>query len=436
MLSRVSSVSTQTFKLDPQNSTSSSPGQTIRVSLPSNTLLNLKSIKMLANVTLGGSGARLPPKINSLIDRVTLECGGVTIKSQDVDLCEGMPLIAHRRWEEKDLKNSARGTIVSVKFNHHGEDELVIALDRTGALVEMATSDFHFARVAQSVDIIFLDEPGFLGEDEFRFLLQLKTKWPQTRHIYAGEFHQLGPVDDELLHINKHLSGDYMHSAPMTYLVDKRRMELKTYQRGDAQLGQICCELRQAVIDRTIDKVDPLLFPVRVETDVNISYVHRIRKKIIAERMANFIRTRRYSVHLPANPKDDKSQDVDLCEGMPLIAHRRWEQKDLKNSARGTIVSVSSFTGGNGTDELVISLDRTGELIEMQTSDFHRYWRPAFCITVHQSQCITINQPYTIYGWNHEHMLGPEGPRGRYVAVSRGTKMEHVQICLEKGYDR
>ena len=294
----------------------------------------------------------------------------------------------------------------------------------------------HFARVAQPVDIIFLDEPGFLGEDEFRFLLQLKSKWPQTRHIYAGEFHQLGPVDDELLHINKHLSGDYMHSAPMTYLVDKRRMELKTYQRGDAQLGQICCELRQAVIDRTIDKVDPLLFPVRVETDVNISYVHRIRKKVIAERMANFIRTRRYSVHLPANPKDDKSQDVDLCEGMPLIAHRRWEQKDLKNSARGTIVSVSSFTGGNGTDELVISLDRTGELIEMQTSDFHRYWRPAFCITVHQSQCITINQPYTIYGWNHEHMLGPEGPRGRYVAVSRGTKMEHVQICLEKGYDR
>ena len=294
----------------------------------------------------------------------------------------------------------------------------------------------HFARVAQPVDIIFLDEPGFLGEDEFRFLLQLKTKWPQTRHIYAGEFHQLGPVDDELLQINKTLRGDYMYSAPMTYLVDKRRMKLKTYRRGDAQLGQICSELRQAVIDRTIDKVDPLLFPVRVETDVNISYVHRIRKKVIAERMAKFIRTRRYSVHLPANPKDDKSQDVDLCEGMPLIAHRRWEQKDLKNSARGTIVSVSSFTGGNGTDELVISLDRTGELIEMQTSDFHRYWRPAFCITVHQSQCITINQPYTIYGWNHEHMLGPEGPRGRYVAVSRGTKMEHVQICLEKGYDR
>lgn len=292
----------------------------------------------------------------------------------------------------------------------------------------------HFARVTEHVDIVFLDEPGFLGEDEFRFLLHLKTKWPETRHIYAGEFHQLGPVNDELLHINKTLRGDYMYSAPMTYLVDKRRMELKTYRRGDAQLGQVSSELRQAVIDRTVDKLDPRLFPVRVETDVNISYVHRIRKKVISERMAKFIQTKRYSVHVPANPKDDKSQDVDLCEGMPLIAHRRWEEKNLKNSARGTIISVK--LNHHGENELVIAFDRTGELVEMATSDFHRYWRPAFCITVHQSQCTTIDQPYTIYGWNHEHMIGPGGPRGRYVAVSRGTKMEYVQICLAPGYDR
>ena len=182
------------------------------------------------------------------------------------------------------------------------------------------------------------------------------------------------------------------------------------------------------------------LVRVVVESDLHTlrSYVHRIRKKVIAERMAKFVQKARYSVHVPANIKDDKSQDVDLCEGMPLIAHRRWEEQNLKNSARGTIVSVSSFTGGGTaqTDELVISLDRTGELVEMATSNFHRYWRPAFCITVHQSQCTTIDQPFTIFGWHHEHMKGPEGPRGRYVAVSRGTKMENVQICLEKGYDR
>lgn len=79
MLSRVQSVSTQTFRLQPQNSTSATPGQQIRLSLPSNTLLSTRSIKLLFKVATAGGGARLPAKIDSLIDRVTLEVGGVTI---------------------------------------------------------------------------------------------------------------------------------------------------------------------------------------------------------------------------------------------------------------------------------------------------------------------------------------------------------------------
>ena len=79
MLSRVSAVSTQTFKLEPQNSNTASAGQQIRVALPSNCLLSLRSVTMLASAACGGSGARLPSKITSLIDRVSLEAGGVTI---------------------------------------------------------------------------------------------------------------------------------------------------------------------------------------------------------------------------------------------------------------------------------------------------------------------------------------------------------------------
>lgn len=82
MMSRVSAVSTQTFKLTPQNSTSASPGQQIRISLPSNTLLNLRSLKLMfaANTEASSNeGSRLPAKIASLVDRVVLEAGGVTI---------------------------------------------------------------------------------------------------------------------------------------------------------------------------------------------------------------------------------------------------------------------------------------------------------------------------------------------------------------------
>ena len=47
MLSRNRAVTTQTFKLNPQNSTSASANSILRFSLPSNTLLNLKSLKFL-----------------------------------------------------------------------------------------------------------------------------------------------------------------------------------------------------------------------------------------------------------------------------------------------------------------------------------------------------------------------------------------------------
>ena len=79
MLSRVQAVSTQTFKLNPQNSTTATANQQIRISLPSNTLLNLRSMKLLFRATTAGGAARLPAKIDSLIDSVRLEAGGVTI---------------------------------------------------------------------------------------------------------------------------------------------------------------------------------------------------------------------------------------------------------------------------------------------------------------------------------------------------------------------
>ena len=58
MLSRVQAVSTQTFKLNPQNSTTGTANQQIRISLPSNTLLNLRSMKLLFRATTAGGAAR------------------------------------------------------------------------------------------------------------------------------------------------------------------------------------------------------------------------------------------------------------------------------------------------------------------------------------------------------------------------------------------
>eukprot|EP00966_Prymnesium_polylepis_P228811 5295013-Prymnesium_polylepis.1 len=82
-------------------------------------------------------------------------------------------------------------------------------------------------------------------------------------------------------------------------------MDLTTFRRGDASMGEICQQLRRGVY--TGEEIDPALFPVRVETDINIAVTHKTRKRVIADRMAVFVENKR-SVHVPANPKDNRSQ--------------------------------------------------------------------------------------------------------------------------------
>ena len=119
MLSRVQAVSTQTFKLEAQNSTTAAAGSSIRVALPSNTLLNLKSIKLLASVTTAGSGVRLPAKIESLIDRVSIEAGGVTL---DGSAMQQYGLLCHAKSIHEGDRSGplSHPQMVRVKRYHNG----------------------------------------------------------------------------------------------------------------------------------------------------------------------------------------------------------------------------------------------------------------------------------------------------------------------------
>ena len=80
-LNRVSGVSTNYFKLEPQNTTKATAGRVIKFSLPNNCILNLKSacFNFAASIDAANDEGRLPNRIDSLIDRVVLEAGGIQI---------------------------------------------------------------------------------------------------------------------------------------------------------------------------------------------------------------------------------------------------------------------------------------------------------------------------------------------------------------------
>ena len=83
-LSRLQGLSTNYFRLEPQSSGSSAvtANKIIRFSLPSNCLLNTRSLSFHFNADCAltaSAGGRLPADIASLIDRVELSSGGVQI---------------------------------------------------------------------------------------------------------------------------------------------------------------------------------------------------------------------------------------------------------------------------------------------------------------------------------------------------------------------
>lgn len=84
-MSRLQGVSTSHFKIYPQNSGSQSANKILRFELPSNTLLNLKSCRMLFNVTTAATNtttqARLPNDTRSFIDRMAIYMGGVLVQN-------------------------------------------------------------------------------------------------------------------------------------------------------------------------------------------------------------------------------------------------------------------------------------------------------------------------------------------------------------------
>lgn len=80
-LDKLNGFSTNIFRLEPQGSNTASPNSIIRVSLPTNAILNTRSFAFHFGATTSGGGARLPAKIDTLIDRVEVACGSVQLSS-------------------------------------------------------------------------------------------------------------------------------------------------------------------------------------------------------------------------------------------------------------------------------------------------------------------------------------------------------------------
>ena len=246
---------------------------------------------------------------------------------------------------------------------------------------------------------IFVDEISMVQSEDYKCFVMIKRCMPWIRFIISGDFNQLLAVGDEY-------TGDMFNSGPLHTLSDGNRLLLTKCRRADNRLFELC---------KHVDKVDIDQFPIKKQTMRNIAYRHETRIKVNKACMDKF-NVGKKTVFVPKDASNGHSQDMHLCVGMPVIAHCARKGLGVFKTSQYTVKAIT------GTD--VILTDGTKEDVTFPLDTFARYFYPAFCITVHASQGCTINEPYTIYDWYFPHM----DDRAKYVALSRATDIDHIQI--------
>jgi ATP-dependent exoDNAse (exonuclease V) alpha subunit len=113
---------------------------------------------------------------------------------------------------------------------------------------------------------------------------------------------------------------------------------------------------------------------------------------------------------------DKNSQDITICDGMPVIARVNQKSMDIVNNEVFTITNISS--------EIVTVSNELKHVIQIPADKFNKLFYLAFCITIHKSQGCTFDEKYTIYEWNKQDR------KMKYVALSRATDEKNIQILL------
>ena len=129
MLDRLNGFSTNYFKILPQNSQSANSGAIVRFTMPSNSLLNMRSVALKFNATIAGTttGGRFGEDMSSLIERVEVSVGGVQLSSGanyynvlcqalravEKDMCD--PVLGHSRMVRE--KSYVSGSTITTTNN-------------------------------------------------------------------------------------------------------------------------------------------------------------------------------------------------------------------------------------------------------------------------------------------------------------------------------
>ena len=256
-----------------------------------------------------------------------------------------------------------------------------------------------------NLDLIIIDEISMINKELWKILLLLKEE-TKIKFLLVGDDKQLPPIEDD------GIEREYFNSSIVKFLSNYNKINLTVKKRYDEKLSKIL---------EDVENINIKDFKNKNETKINICYFNKTRKIINAywnnkEKNTN-------SILIKANENDDKTQDIYLYSGLPLIARQNTKGGD-------EMINNEKFILENYDDQFLYLLserpDENGDIfkhkIDIEIKDLQKLFCLNYCSTTHKSQGETISENFTIYDFNFM------SKKCKYTALSRAKRAEQITI--------
>jgi hypothetical protein len=257
--------------------------------------------------------------------------------------------------------------------------------------------------VKEKYQYIIIDEISMIGKELWKRINLLKIN-SNIKFLLLGDEKQCPPVENEDIE-------DYFNHPAVKSICNYNRNILDVRKRYDEKLYNILEDVNNI-------KIDYIKEPL---TERNICYFNKTRKRI--NKYWNDKKKKDGDLFILADEENDKTQDMYIYEGLPVIAMKTKHDGD-----NILFANSETFNVGN-IDNEYISLccerpDENGEkeiyIYDCPIEDFRDYFLINYCSTTHKSQGETITEEYTIYDWDGMTT------KIKYTALSRAVKYENV----------
>lgn len=260
--------------------------------------------------------------------------------------------------------------------------------------------------------VCIVDEKSMIKSLFFNALAMWKRSNPDLRIILIGCWYQLRPVKD--------VSDvfDYENSSVVHEITGGRVLHLTTCRRNKNDkdgraLFEQCKDISKMDIDKFGNK----------EQIYSIAYYNETVNALNHKNMKRF-RDDYVTLEPSKAAKSFKHcQKIYLYVGLPVISVRTQENINLYNSEQWI---VESF---NDKEVNLHSPDDENEKLVLPVEGFADLVRPAYSVSAYKCQGKTFKFPYSIHDWDRLD------DRGRYVCMSRGTKLSDVNIVQTKNME-